>query len=74
MLPNETRYEIRVGGHLGQRWTAWFEEMEITKAFDQNGFPITNLTGTIVDQSELHGILAKIRDIGIPIISVNRID
>jgi hypothetical protein len=73
MLPNETRYEIRIGGHLSQRWTDWFEGMEITKAFDQNGFPITNLTGTIVDQSALHGILAKIRDIGIPIISVNRI-
>ena len=74
MFQNEARYEIRVGGHLDQRWSDWFEGMELTQAFNQNGSPITVLTGTIVDQAALHGILASVRDIGIPIISVNRIE
>jgi hypothetical protein len=74
MFQNEARYEIRVDGHLDQRWSDWFEGMELTQAFNQNGSPITVLTGTIVDQAALHGILASIRDIGIPIISVNRIE
>jgi hypothetical protein len=74
MFPNEARYEIRVGGHLDQRWSDWFEGMEVTEAFDQSGAPITILTGIIVDQSALHGILAKVRDIGIPIFSINRIE
>ena len=74
MFQNEARYEIRVGGHLDQRWLDWFEGMEITQSFNQNGSPITVLTGTIVDQAALHGILARVRDIGIPVISVNRIE
>jgi hypothetical protein len=74
MFQNEARYEIRVGGHLDQRWLDWFEGIEITQSFNQNGSPITVLTGTIVDQAALHGILARVRDIGIPIISVNRIE
>ena len=74
MFQNEARYEIRVDGHLDQRWSDWFEGMELTQAFNQNGSPITVLTGTIVDQAALHGILASVRDIGIPIISVNRIE
>lgn len=74
MTPNEAKYEIRVSGHLGQRWSYWFEGMDVTEAFDDKGSPITIITGIIVDQAALHGILAKIRDIGIPIISVNRID
>ena len=74
MFQNEARYEIRVGGHLDQRWLDWFEGMEITQSFNQNGSPITVLTGTIVDQAALHGILAKVRDIGIPIFSINRIE
>ena len=74
MFQNEARYEIRVDGHLDQRWSDWFEGMELPQAFNQNGSPITVLTGTIVDQAALHGILASVRDIGIPIISVNRIE
>ena len=74
MFQNGARYEIRVSGHLDQRWLDWFEGMDIRKDFDPNGSPITILTGTIVDQAALHGILARVRDIGIPIISVNRIE
>ena len=74
MFPSEARYEIRVGGHLDQRWADWFEGMDVTNDFDENGSPVTILTGEIVDQAALHGILVKIRDIGIPIISVNRIE
>jgi len=74
MCQNRARYEIRVGGHLDQRWSDWFEGMELTQAYNQNGSPITVLTGAIVDQAALHGILASVRDIGIPIISVNCIE
>ena len=74
MFQNKARYEIRVGSHLDQRWSDWFEGMEVTQAFNRSGSPITVLTGTIVDQAALHGILASVRDIGIPIISVNRIE
>lgn len=74
MIPNEAKYEIRIGGHLDHRWSDWFGGMDIAKDFDENGSPLTILSGNIVDQSALHGILASIRDIGIPIISVNRIE
>jgi hypothetical protein len=74
MILNEANYEIRVGGHLDLRWVDWFEGMEITTGFDQNGSPISVISGNIVDQAALHGILIKIRDIGIPIISVNRVE
>ncbi len=63
-------YEIRLQGHLDARWAAWFEGMTITLA--DNGE--TLLSGPVVDQAALHGLLRKVRDVGIPLISVIRVN
>lgn len=62
-------YQIRLEGHLGQQWTAWFESLAIT--LEANGD--TCLTGPVVDQAALYGLLRKVRDLGLPLISVNRV-
>ena len=64
------RYEIRIRGHLDAQWTDWFGMLTVT--LEQNGD--TLLTGTVADQSALHGLLRKVRDLGMPLISVNRIE
>lgn len=61
-------YEIRIQGHLSTQWTAWFEDFTIT--LEDNGE--TLLTGVVVDQAALHSLLRQIRDLGMPLISVNR--
>lgn len=61
--------EIRVQGHLDERWCDWFMGLTITHC--ENGD--TRLTGLVPDQSALYGLLRKIRDLGIPLLSVNRI-
>ena len=66
-------YEIKVKGHLDERWSYWFEELTITPGFSEDGTPITTFTGELVDQAALHGVLAKIRDIHMPLISVNQV-
>jgi len=63
-------FQIKIKGHLGQQWAGRFDGLTITLEEDGN----TLLSGPIVDQSALHGILKKIRDLGIPLISVNTID
>ncbi len=60
-------YEICVEEHLNQSWTNWFEGLTIHPDFDDKGDPITLIYGTLVDQSALHGILAKVRDLGLVI-------
>jgi hypothetical protein len=62
-------YQIRIKGHLGPRWTDWFEGMTIT--LEDNGE--TLLTGPVVDQAALHGLLRKVRDLGRPLISAVRV-
>src|ERR1700687_4856334 len=62
-------YEIRIKGHLDNRWADWFEDLTIT-ALD-NGE--TLLTGPVVDQAALHSLLRKVRDLGVPLLSVNRV-
>mgnify|MGYP001320449845 FL=1 len=57
-------------GHLDDRWADWFEGMTIT--LESNGE--TRLTGAVIDQSTLHGLLKKVRDLGMPLVSVNRIE
>lgn len=64
------RYDIRIGGSLSPRWSAWFGGLVITQ--DANGD--TLLAGPVVDQTALHGLLAKVRDLGLPLISVTRRD
>jgi len=60
-------YEIRIQGHLGPQWTDWFGGVTIT--LEDNGD--TLLTGPVVDQAALHGLLKKVRDLGTPLLSVN---
>jgi hypothetical protein len=61
-------YQIRIKGHLGRGWTDWFGGLTI--ALEENGD--TLLTGPVVDQAVLHGLLRKVRDLGMPLVSVNR--
>jgi hypothetical protein len=61
-------YQIRIKGHLGRQWADWFEGLTIT--LEDNGD--TLLTGQVIDQAALHGLLKKVRDLGIPLISVNQ--
>jgi len=68
-LSQPATYQIRVKGTLDARWASWFEGLVVTMAEDE-----TILTGSVADQSALHGLLNKIRDLGLPLISVSRID
>jgi len=63
-------YQIRLKGHLGSQWTDWFEGLTIT--LEDNGD--TLLTGLVIDQAALHGLLKKVRDLGLPLVSVNPVE
>ena len=62
-------YQIRIKGHLGPQWTDWFGGLTIT--LEDNGD--TLLTGPVVDQAALHGLLKRVRDLGMPLISAIRV-
>ena len=64
------RYEIRLKGHLGTRWAAWFDGLTLTH--DSDGTTIIH--GPIADQAALYGLLQKTRDLGLPLISVNYVE
>ena len=63
-----SRYEIRVSGHLGQRWASWFDGLTLTTEDDGS----TVISGPVVDQAALHGLLQKLRDLGITLLSLTR--
>lgn len=65
-----TRYEIRIEGHLGHSWSDWLEGMSLRH--EDNGETV--LSGPLVDQAALHGVLIKIRDLGLPLVAVSRIE
>ncbi len=63
-------YQIRIKGHLGSQWTDWFDGLTITLEKDGD----TLLTGPVVDQAALHGLLKKVRDLGMPLVSVSSLE
>jgi hypothetical protein len=65
-----TIFQIRLKGHLGREWTDWFGGLTITLEEDDN----TLLTGPVIDQAALHGLLKKVRDLGLTLVSVNPVE
>jgi hypothetical protein len=63
------RYEIRVQGRLDARWAAWFDGMTLTPDIDGT----TTIHGPVVDQAALHGLLLRLRDVGLPLVSVMQV-
>ena len=63
------QYEVHVKGRLGPRWTAWFDGLSVTS--EDGG--ITVIRGQVIDQAALHGLLQKLRDIGLPLLSVTQL-
>jgi hypothetical protein len=61
-------YEIRLKGHLEPRWADWFDGLTLTQESDGT----TVLSGSVMDQAALHGLLGKVRDLGLPLIAVHR--
>jgi hypothetical protein len=67
---NAPYYEIRLKGHLEARWAQWFDGLAITLEEDGD----TLLTGPVIDQAALHGLFKKVRDLGMPLVSVSRLE
>ena len=63
-------YEIRLKGHLETRWAAWFDGLSLTQESDGT----TVIRGSVIDQAALHGLLSKVRDLGLPLIAVTQLD
>ena len=66
---NPGRYEIRLKGHLDSRWAAWFDGLSLTHESDGS----TIIHGPVADQAALHGLLQKVRDTGLPLVSVTQV-
>lgn len=64
------RYEIRLTGHLDARWAAWFDGLTVSHESDGTSV----IRGSIADQAALHGLLQRVRDLGLPLVSVTRVD
>ena len=67
-------YVIKVKGHIDEGKSYWFEGLTMTTGFDEDGRPITTFSGPLADQAALHGVLAKIRDMNLPLISVSQVE
>ena len=65
-----THYELKIQGHLHERWSEWFGGLALVHQNDGT----TTLRGAVTDQAQLHGLLAKVRDLGVTLISVTRVD
>jgi hypothetical protein len=68
--PEAGRCDIRLKGHLDTRWAAWFDGLTLT----HDGDGTTLIHGFVADQAALHGLLQKVRDLGLPLISVNHVE
>jgi hypothetical protein len=74
MPVEENTYKITVEGHLDQRWSSWLDGLTLTHFVSQDGKPQTMIVGIIADQAGLHGVLARVRDIRVTVVSVTRIE
>ena len=68
--PDDGSYEIRIAGTLGPQWAGWFDGLTVTADIDGT----TVIAGHVADQAALHGLLQRVRDLGIPLLSVTRIE
>ena len=68
--PEAWRYEIRLAGHLDAHWAAWFDGLTVSHETDGTSV----VSGPIADQSALHGVLQRVRDLGLPLVSVMRVE
>ena len=68
--PGIGRYEIRLTGHLHERWAAWFDGLAVSHQSDGT----TVISGPVADQAALHGLLHRVRDLGLPLVSVTQIE
>ena len=66
-------YQIEVVGHLNDKKAMWFRNLSLANAYGEDDTPITILVGEVLDQAALHGLLTKIRDLGLPLLAVNRL-
>jgi hypothetical protein len=64
------RYEVRINGHLDARWAAWFDGLSVRHGSDGT----TVLSGPIADQAALHGVIQRVRDLGLPLVSVTQVE
>jgi hypothetical protein len=72
-LYQPARYQIQVVGHLDSKRAAWFESLDLIKEYGEDGTPVTTMTIEVLDQAMLHGLLAQIRDLGLPLLAVHRV-
>jgi len=68
--PEAGRYEIRLTGHLDARWAAWFDGLTVSRESEGT----TVLSGPIADQAALHGVIQRVRDLGLPLVSVTQVE
>jgi hypothetical protein len=68
--PEADRYEIRITGHLDAHWAAWFDGLTVGREGDGT----TLISGPIADQAALHGVLHRVRDLGLTLVSMTRVD
>ena len=69
-LDRPARYRVQVVGHLDGKRAAWFGCLDLVKEFDEDGMPVTTMTIEVLDQANLHGLLAQIRDLGVPLLAI----
>jgi hypothetical protein len=72
-LDQPMTYQVQVQGRLDASWSDWFDGLAVAVVDDTNGAPVTTLTGLVKDQAALHGLLARIRDLGLPLLLVQRV-
>ena len=74
-MPGQPKsYQIKVQGQLDESWSDWFDQMTVLVECDAAGLSITTLTGRVIDQAALHGILRRINDLNLPLLSVEQIN